>query len=105
MILNYINLGMEINKAYILSEITKEDIEELDKDEDFQKDIEVTEIILEKDLLERHNTAMEIAVNKGNANAVQWKLEKINPDRWGTKKDETPIKGVLVVSKVDKELL
>lgn len=85
MILTYIKLGMTKYRAYLLAELDDEEIKLLDNDDEFQKDITITEALLEKNLLEKYEDIMEKSSNKGNPNAVQWMLSKINPDRWGNK--------------------
>lgn len=102
MVLNFIQLGMEPERAFILAELPQDVIEQLELDEDFQKEIDTTQLLLEKELLDRHRRAVEIAILKGNTKPIEWMLGKINPDRWGDKSDEIIIPGRLVISKDDE---
>lgn len=105
MILNCVSLGMEPYRAYILSELPKEEIEKLEADEQFLREVEITQVILEKNLLVKHKDALETALEKGNSKPIEWMLSKVNPDKWADKKDKLIIPGKLVISKDDESLL
>lgn len=105
LVLNYIQLGMDIDRAYILAELTQQEIESFEKDTTFQKEVDTTTAILEKNLLERHKDAIEIAILKGNSKPIEWMLGKISPEKWGDKKEDIPIRGTLIISKEDEKLL
>lgn len=83
MILNMIRLGLEKYKAYIYMELTDDQIQTLDKDDKFQYQIKATEVELEQNLLEKYEQIIEKSTARGNPNAIQWMLSKINPKRWG----------------------
>ena len=87
-VLRCIRLGMDLYQAEILAECTVEEIEYLDKDEDFQLLVKQEAILEEYQLLEKHEIAMEIALSRGNTMAIQWKLEKLNPKKWGKEKED-----------------
>ena len=104
-ILRCIQLGMELFKAELVAECTEEEMDEIANDEHFAEIVEQYQAIHEYDLLTKHQTAMDIQISTGRSGAVQWKLEKINPGRWG-KDDETipPDLSKLKVSLVGKGL-
>lgn len=106
MVLNYIELGMEKDRAYILVRLTAQEMEELDNQLDFQQEIELVEIRKEQELLEKLKAAQEAAASKGNTKPIEWMLERLNPDRWGLKK-EAPIQfpSKLIISKDDEACL
>ena len=66
----------------------EKEMEALEKDEEFMRRVEITKAILEMNLIERHDNAMEIQLAQGKTGATQWKLERINPSRWGNKPKE-----------------
>ena len=88
-ILRCIKLGMDNYSSYIVATCTTEEIDLLDKDELFQSLIEQQYKLAEYDLLKDHEIAMRTAINRGNANPVQWRLEKLNPDKWGNGKGKS----------------
>lgn len=85
LIINCIKLGMDFYKSAICASCTKGEIEQLEKDEQFQNIIEVHKAIVEKELLVDHQSIIEDAVLKGNAAPLQWKLERLNPGQWGNR--------------------
>ncbi len=87
-ILRCIKLGLDLYQAEILSECTVEEIDKLDDDEHFQLLVQQEAILEEYELLEKHKTAMDLASSRGNTSAIQWKLEKLNPKKWGNDKEE-----------------
>ncbi len=84
-IIQCVKLGMEWLRAALVAECTEEEIDELENDANFMHKIQVNDAIEEVRLLEKHNDAISEAVVRGSATAVQWKLEHINPGRWGSK--------------------
>lgn len=104
MLLELTKLNMDLEKAYLIAECTDEDIKTLEKDEYFTRQLSVQRAIEERRLLEWHQKACKIAMKRGSASGIQWKLSKINPDKWGDKKDTGPIFGTLLLSKDDEEL-
>jgi hypothetical protein len=84
LILEGIRLGMDFYKSCLLAECPDAMIEELEKDALFMSRIKIEEALKEKELLERHEQAMLLAALKGNTNALQWKLERLDPDRWAS---------------------
>lgn len=106
MILNCINLGIEKERAFVLAQCSEKETEKLEKDQTFLKEIEIHEIMLEEQLLVEHEKALQFAIAKGNTRPIEWKLSKINPERWGTTKEEKKtIESVLVLSEDDEKLL
>lgn len=84
-LLSLIKLGMSIYKAELILGCTEDEIEGLEKDEEFNKRIAAYEAISEKELLDKLEDAMDIAADKGKSSAIQWKLERLNPARWASK--------------------
>lgn len=102
-ILQCMDLGMDFLKACLCSDCTEEEIETLENDSSFQRDIDIKIAISEKNLLRKHNTALEIAKTKGNATPIQWRLSKLNPDKYENK-NPLELKGFLGVANFDVEL-
>jgi len=102
-ILRCVRLGMDFFSSALIAECTDEELEKLEEDTDFQKRIKIENAIEEERLLIKHNTAIEEAVIKGNASAVQWKLEKINSNRWGNKENnKTLLEGKVTVNLIGR---
>ena len=88
-----VTLGMDLYSAYLLAECTDAEIDLLNDDPDFQRRIAIKQKLEERNLLERFDTGMGIAVQKGNVNPVIWKLGILNPDRYNRSpgnKDQKP---------------
>jgi len=85
-ILRCVKLGMDVFQAQLIAECSIKEIEKLDEDKDFQDAIELHNAISELELLEQHEAAILLQAERGTTSAIQWKLERINPKRWG--KDE-----------------
>lgn len=92
-IFNCIDLGMDNHTAYLYASCTPDEIEELEGDETFQNQITAKVAALEYSLLQQHEQVIALAVERGQAAPLQWKLERVNPGRWGTsnKQSEVPI--------------
>ena len=90
-VLNVLASGISIERAFILANCLPDEIEELQNDTEFVGFVKYTEAKRELDLLSMHQKASEIAASRGNATPLQWKLERLNPDRWGTKQNVIPI--------------
>jgi len=102
-ILRCIRLGMDLFSAALIAECTDEELETLENDPKFNKRIKIEYAIEEERLLNKHNTAIEEAVIKGNAHSVQWKLEKLNPGRWGNKESaKIPFEGKVTVNLIGR---
>jgi len=104
-IYNTIKTGMELKRAFLLAECSDEDIEQIESDEEFMTKIDKYQVYAERKMLELHAKACQIAATKGNTTGMQWKLGKLNPDRWGEKKTDILIPGKLVIDGDDKGLL
>lgn len=102
-VLRCIKLGMSFIKATIIAECTEEEIESLKNNKEFILKMAQEEAVQEYELLEAHEFAMEAGKLKGSASAIQWKLERINPERWAHKeKEPAPIAGAITVNLVGK---
>lgn len=98
-------LGMEWDRAALVAECTLDEIDVLESDADFMRKLSINDAILEKNLLAKHDLAMDEAITKGSAAAVQWRLERINPGRWAHKDSSHPIaavQGDVVINLVGK---
>jgi len=104
-ILNCISLGMTFNKAVIIAELHPTTIKILEEDPIFHRDVIVTEAVHEKRLLEKYKEVIDIAITKGNSKPIEWMLGNLDPDRWGGKSDELTVKGNLVITKDDEQLV
>jgi uncharacterized membrane protein YkoI len=89
-IIRCIKLGMDLDSSMYCAECTASEIELLRKDEDFTGKVKTYQSIEEYNVLEDFDSAMGIALAKGQTAAAQWKLSKINKKRWG---NETEDKG------------
>lgn len=87
-ILRCVKLGMELFRAEIAAGCTERDIAIIEKDVRFNKVVEQYYALEEYNLLIKHKTAMDVAAASGRAVAIQWKLERINSDRWGSSDEE-----------------
>ena len=85
-VLRCIKLGMDFFSSAIVATCTSAETELLENDTDFQYRILEQQKIAEYELLRRFEQANRIAVKKGNAAPTQWKLGKINKNRWGDDK-------------------
>ena len=92
-ILRCVRLGMELFQAELVAECTTKEIETIDKDKKFLERVNQYYAIEEYDLLVKHNNAMALAAVTGKTGAIQWKLERINPGRWG-KEEEGVLKNI-----------
>lgn len=77
-----VRLGMDLYEATLLAECSDEQIELLNNDEIFQKRVLYNEHIKEKELLEMHDEAIRMAIEKGDTKGIQWRLEKIKPAKY-----------------------
>lgn len=84
-ILRCMRLGMDFFSASLVAECTEKELDILDNDKYFQRRLLIEHALEEERLLKKHNDAIEEAVIRGRANSIQWKLERLNPKRWGSK--------------------
>jgi len=82
-IIRCVKLGMDLQSAMYTVACNDQEMETLEKDEEFMRRVDITKSILEMNLIERHDSAMDIQLAQGKTGAVQWKLERINPSKWG----------------------
>ena len=86
-ILRCTDLGMDFYRSCVCSACTEEEIDLLNKDEEFQKEIKERYALQEYNFLMKHNVALEIAKNKGNSKPIEWRLGILNPKKYGPKID------------------
>lgn len=92
-IIRCIKLGMDLESSMYAAACTEGEMDTLMKDPEFISTIKVKQAIEEMNLLELHEDAMHAGVSKGNATAIQWKLERMT-ERWSPKstvKTDAPI--------------
>lgn len=80
-----VKLGMDKYSTYLLAECTDTEIEEIENDKDFQSKLDILILIEERELLQSHNDAIKHAIQKGNSRPIEWRLSKLNPEKWGDK--------------------
>lgn len=88
-ILRCIKLGMDWYESCIVAECTEPEIELLESDIAFQKLIEQKQAIQEYEWLLAHNVAMDIAKKKGNTKPIEWRLAKLNPNKYDSNNNKT----------------
>lgn len=97
--LQFIRLGIEPYIAMRQSGFTEEEITNSESDPEFVMEVDFEQAQEEIKLLEKLNTAMDIAIQNGNASAVRWKLERLNK-KWRPSSNmnfpDTPGKGIPV---------
>ena len=81
-ILRCIDLGMDFYRSCVCSACTEEEIDLLNKDEEFQKEIKERYALQEYNFLMKHNVALEVAKNKGNSKPIEWRLGILNPKKY-----------------------
>lgn len=99
-VLEFIRLGMDFHIACLASELTEDEEDRLSEDERFQRKIRSEHATLESQLLTRHNDATKKAESRGTGmGALQWRLEKINPKKYGNKDSgEEDLAGKVVIN-------
>lgn len=105
LVLNAVSLGMNLDKAFILAELTEAEQTFLLNDVQFNQEVVYEQAVLERDLLQRHNDCIEKAILKGNGKPIEWRLGKVNPEKWGEESDHIVIPGKLVLSEEDNGVL
>lgn len=78
-----VKLGMDREEAELLSEFTLEEQERLDTDAFYLSRCKLQRLIEERDLLESLDDIANDNAIKGVSTEIRWKLERMNPARWG----------------------
>lgn len=78
-----VKLGMSRAEAELLAEISLEEQELLDADPMYVRRCELQRLIEERDLLVHLDDIAEDNAIKGVSTEIRWKLERLNPARWG----------------------
>ena len=89
-IMRCIKLGMDLTSSMIVAQCTPTEIELLEADDRFHREVQFRQHILEMELLERHKNGRDLAASKGMTRPVEWMLEKVNKDRWSGKGNDMP---------------
>ena len=79
--------GCTLDTACLAIGLPEKTIDLINNDPKLLKDFEIVQAKAEIDLLSLHTETMTIASLKGNAAPIQWRLERMNPKRWGGKTD------------------
>lgn len=82
-VIRCVRLGMDLVSAALVAECTADELDEIESDETFIRLIDIYAAIEERDLIVKFNRAMEDELHSGKTHAVRWKLERVNPRRWG----------------------
>lgn len=86
-IIRCIKLGMDLNSSMIVSQCTNDEMELLESDEGFIREIKFRQHLMEAELLDKHRLGRNLAVTKGNTKPIEWMLERVNKERWSSKSD------------------
>jgi len=89
-ILRCVKLGMELFQAELVAECSVEDIEKIEEDKVFLRVVKNHKAYAEFALLEKHEKAMNNQLVEGKTSAAQWKLERMNPRKWGREDSKQP---------------
>ncbi len=82
-----IKLGMTLEDSLFLAECTDAEIDELMADEKYQHEVNLYQKLEEMELLRKHAVAMDVGIQRGNTKPMEWRLAKMNPNKWGAKVD------------------
>ncbi len=78
-----VRLGMGRAEAELLAETTLEEQALLDADTMYLSRVNIQKVIEERDLLVKLDDIIEQNTMKGESGALRWKLERLNPQKWG----------------------
>lgn len=78
-----LRLGMGQDEAELLAEFTLEEQEALIVDASYQNRCRVQKFIEERSLLIKLDDIIEQNALVGKSSEIRWKLERMNPSRWG----------------------
>ena len=82
LIYEFVKLGIEQYEAILLAECDDDEIETLNNDPIFQKRSTYNKLKKEEELLLLHDEAIRIAIDKGDSKGIQWRLEKLKPEKY-----------------------
>ena len=94
---NAILVGMSYDDTLILAGATLDEMNELEKDEFFQRERKMYEKTLEKQLLNTLMDTIAIQAEKGRDHGVTWLLSKLNP-RYRGEEDPTANAGSIIIN-------
>lgn len=89
-VLSYIEDGMDIERAFILTQTSTEMQETLAADESFMLLVDSAQATLEHTLVKRLLRIAEENEARGISTEIRFLLPKLNPDRWGSGKNSNP---------------
>lgn len=92
LVLNCVSLGMDLQRAYYAAELTPDEMDELEKDEAFQRTAKAKEAIAEMKLLQSLDSVIEMNLRKGNSKELRYKLGAISP-KWRNTGGSQPQQG------------
>jgi hypothetical protein len=86
-VIRLVQTGMDRYRSMLLAELTDEEIALYEKDTAFATKLDFAELRMERDLLDKLDMIVDINTERGISTEVRFLLSKINPDRWGAKRD------------------
>jgi len=105
LILNCVALGMDLKQAYFAVELTEDEMAVLDKDEVFQRKAKAKTAILERNLLEKLDSVMDMNLQKGNSKELRYKLGAVNSKWRNQGGGAAPAAGTINIFTKDYDLL
>lgn len=78
-----VTLGMDLDRAMLVAECDESENVALREDASFMHDVNARSAINERVLLNKLDECMELNTAIGRSDEVRWKLERINPSKWG----------------------
>lgn len=97
-VLELSRLGMDFDRAVIIAECTLPEIEEMQNDAQYMARISFSAAVLERDLLKKMETIVDMNSAVGQSTEVRWLLERINPKWAGSTKIVGKGGGPLVIT-------
>ena len=83
-VLELVKLGMALDSAAYTAECSAQEMLEMQEDDEFMRHVAASHAILERDLLKKLHTVLDMNTNIGNSTEVRWMLERVNSERWGS---------------------
>lgn len=82
LIFNCLRLGMELDRACYLAELTQEEMDWVKKDPTWVNQTRAATMSVEFELLKKMEKVIEINTYEGNSKEIRYMLGCINPKRW-----------------------
>lgn len=78
-----VKLGMDVYESQLLAGCTVEEIDAMSADDAFSARCSFLVMVKEKELLEKIDEIIEYNAGRGVSKEITWKLEKMNPKKYG----------------------